>query len=66
VDITIARVFFGREFFASPNHEFGLGAGFHWMSLDTFIEGQIITGFGETEFAREAVSAEFPLPNIGG
>jgi len=67
VDIDIARVFFGRTFFnTSPQHEFGLGLGFHWMSLDTFIEGQIITNFGDTEFAREAVSAQFPLPNIGG
>lgn len=66
VDIKIARVFFGRTFFNNnPQHEFGLGAGFHWMSLDTFIEGQIIINDDETEFAREAVSAEFPLPNIG-
>jgi len=64
--LKIARVFFGRTFSAGPQHEFGLGAGFHWMSLDTFIEGQVITDSGDTEFAREAVSAEFPLPNIGG
>jgi hypothetical protein len=66
VDLTIARAFFGRTFSTGPQHEFGLGAGFHWLSLDTFIEGQVITNFGETEFAREAVSADFPLPNIGG
>ena len=65
VDLTIARAFFGRTFSTSPQHEFGLGVGFHWLSLDTFIEGQVITNLGETEFAREAVSADFPLPNIG-
>ena len=65
-DVDIARIFFGRTFFATaPQHEFGLGAGFHWMELDAFIEGQIITNVVDTEFHRESVSAGFPLPNIG-
>jgi hypothetical protein len=33
VDITIARAFFGRTFSAGPQHEFGLGAGFHWQAF---------------------------------
>jgi hypothetical protein len=66
IDISIARALFGRKFIHSLKHEFGLGAGFHWMSLDTFIEGQVTTNFVGTEFARKKVSAEFPLPNIGG
>ena len=66
VDQEIARLFFGRKFFTDqPNHEFGLGLGVHWMSLDTFIEGQILTDEDDLEFRRENVSASFPLPNIG-
>jgi len=65
-DVSIARLFFGRKFNTGPRHEFGLGAGLHWLELSSFIEGQIITENLDTEFHRADVSAEFPLPNIGG
>ena len=65
-DVSIARLFFGRTFHTGPQHEFGLGGGFHWLEIGAFVEGQILTNFAETEFARESVSADFPLPNIGG
>ena len=64
-DLDVGRIFLGRKFNLAPQHEFGLGAGLHWMSLDTFIEGEIIVGPISTEFERVSVSAEFPLPNIG-
>jgi hypothetical protein len=65
-DISIARIYFGRTFSSSPKHEFGIGGGVHWMELGSFIEGQIESSEGSTEFYRGSVSADFPLPNIGG
>jgi len=66
VDKSVARIFFGRTFSTSNRHEFGLGAGFHWMELDLFLEGQILTSEGDTEFYRGDADAAFPLPNVGG
>jgi hypothetical protein len=66
VKSTVARVFFGRKFFdLGPQHEFGAGIGFHWLELDTFIEGDIIIDDDTTGFHRASVDAEMPLPNIG-
>jgi hypothetical protein len=65
IDTTIIRVFFGRSFLNnSPGQELGVGLGLHWMEIDAFIEGQVITGL-TTEFRRESVSAPVPLPNLG-
>lgn len=66
IDAKVARVFFGRTFSTSPQHEFGLGIGLHWMELGTFLEGEIIINDDTTGFQRAEVSAEFPMPNIGG
>jgi hypothetical protein len=63
-DVSITRVFFGRTVISKPRHEFGAGAGIHWIKLDAFIEGQIISG-STTEFRRESVKSSLPLPNIG-
>jgi len=65
VDLEVVRAFFGREFDLGPQHELGIGLGLHWMSLDTFIEGEIIIDDFTTEFNRASVSASFPLPNVG-
>ncbi len=65
VELDVVRAFFGREFNLGPQHELGVGLGLHWMSLDTFLEGEIIINDNTTDFHRAAVSAEFPLPNIG-
>ncbi len=63
---SLTRVFLGRELDKSDRHEFGLGAGFHWIDIDAFIEGTvIIVGGGETTARREVVDTEGPLPNIG-
>jgi hypothetical protein len=63
IETSIFRVFFGRSYLNdSPWHEFGLGAGFHWLDIESFIEAQAIT---TTTYQRESVSAAFPLPNIG-
>lgn len=66
VDLDVIRVFFGRQFFTRPGHEFGAGLGLHWLEIDAFIAGQIIVDdLLDTEFRRSSVSAEAPLPNIG-
>ena len=65
MDLSVARLFFGRKFGNKPNQEWGLGAGLHWLELDTFLQGQILTSEGDLEFGRQTVSAEVPLPNIG-
>ncbi|MBE9549138.1 MAG: hypothetical protein IMF09_06975 [Proteobacteria bacterium] len=65
IGVSVGRLFFGREFSLSPQHEFGMGAGLHWMELDTFIKGDVLINDGSIEFQRRSVSASFPLPNIG-
>ncbi len=64
VDVSITRIFLGRSFWKKPGHEFGAGGGIHWMKIDAFIEGQIITG-STTEFHHESANTSLPLPNIG-
>jgi hypothetical protein len=66
VELTVARVFFGRSFHTGARHEFGLGAGLHWLQFGAFIEGEFFINDESTGFRREAVSADAPLPNIGG
>ena len=65
VDLSVARLYFGRTFYTRPGQEFGLGAGVHWMELGAFLEGQVLTNMGDTEFYRGNVSADVPLPNLG-
>ena len=65
VELDIVRAFFGREFNLGPEHEFGLGAGLHYLNLGTYIEGEIITSGFSNDFYRASNSAAFPLPNIG-
>jgi hypothetical protein len=64
-DFRLVRVFFGRQFNTSERHDFGIGAGLHWLEIGAFIEGNIIVGGGSNEFRRESVNVDFPLPNIG-
>ncbi len=65
VKLDIVRAFVGREFNLAPQHEFGLGFGLHYMSLDTYLEGEVIINDENTGFQRETASATFPLPDIG-
>jgi hypothetical protein len=64
-DLKLARIFFGREFSSSSRHEFGLGAGLHWLEIGAGIKGQILTDLGDTELYSDSVEADAPLPNIG-
>jgi len=66
VEFSVARVFFGREFSSGQKHEFGLGFGLHWLEIGAFVEGEFFLNDESTGFRRESVSADAPLPNIGG
>jgi len=65
LDATIARLFIGRSFFRKPNHDWGVGAGIHWMELDFYLEGNALVNGTINEFRREEASASVPLPNLG-
>jgi hypothetical protein len=65
-DFSVVRIFFGRNFESrSQRQRFGVGAGFHWIELGAFVEGNAIIAGGANEFRRESVSAAAPLPNLG-
>lgn len=64
-DFELIRVFFARRFESKEHHEFGIGAGLHWIELGAFIEGNAIIAGGGNAFRTESVSVSAPLPNIG-
>ena len=65
-DFSVLRIFFGRNFESSSKRQrFGVGAGFHWIELGAFVEGNAIVAGGANQFRRESVSAAAPLPNLG-
>ncbi len=64
-EFKLVRVFFGRQFNTSERHDFGVGAGLHWLEIGAFIEGEIIVGGAPNQFDRESVNVKAPLPNIG-
>ncbi len=65
-DLDLFRVFVGREFFTDEDyHEFGLGAGLHWLQVGAFIEGEMFLNDESRGFRRESVTADLPLPNVG-
>lgn len=65
VSLAVARLFFGRTFSTGPRHEFGLGAGLHWLELSAFVGGEFFLNEETTGVRRESVSADAPLPNVG-
>ncbi len=68
IETSIARLFWGRSFFRKPNHDWGVGAGIHWIEIDAFVEGQIVTTPpipGTGPIRREQATAAVPLPNLG-
>lgn len=66
VDLSVARLFFGRLFSTGPKHELGLGAGIHRMKIDAFIDGEVFVNDQSNGFQRKSVDANAPLPNLGG
>jgi len=65
-DLDITRLFFARDFSKSPHHEFGIGLGLHYMGFDAFLTGDLIVNGELFSAETRAVSADAPLPNIGG
>ncbi len=63
-NFSLTRIFFARQLDTSRSHDFGIGAGLHWLNMGAFIEGEILIN-GTSAAARRSVSAEAPLPNIG-
>jgi len=61
---SLTRIFFGRQLDTSRSHDFGIGAGLHWLEMGTFIEGEILIN-GTPTASRRSVSEGAPLPNIG-
>lgn len=64
-DFTLLRTFFARDFNVGERHEFGLGAGTHWLDIGSYIEGTILIEDGGTAYSRQSVRVSGPLPNIG-
>jgi hypothetical protein len=63
-NFSLTRIFFGRQLDTSRSHDFGIGAGLHWLEMGTFIEGEILIN-GTPTASRRSVSEGAPLPNIG-
>ncbi len=63
-NFSLTRIFFGRQLNTSKSHDFGIGAGLHWLEMGTFIEGEILIN-GTPTASRRSVSVGAPLPNIG-
>ena len=63
--LSLTRLFVGRHWDISGEHQdLGVGGGIHWLSINAFIEGTIISDGNET-FGRRSASTEGALPNIG-
>jgi len=66
VSADVFRLFFGRELFTdADHHEFGFGAGLHWLQIKAYMDGEFFVNDQSTGFRREQVNADLPLPNIG-
>ena len=64
-EFKLIRTFVGRDLHTSEKHEFGLGAGIHWLEIGAYIEGTVLVAGGGTASQLESVSTNGPLPNIG-
>jgi hypothetical protein len=60
----VARLFFGRSFSSSPQHDFGAGLGLHNLDLSAFIEGEAILDGGASGVQRIEVGGSQILPNL--
>jgi len=64
--LAVSRLFFGRSFFKNAQNDFGLGIGIHNLDLSAYVEGEVLVNDASTGVKRVSVSANQPLPNIGG
>ena len=63
--VSVSRLFFSRRFWDGGRHSLRLGAGIHFLETTVRIGGQATIDDMTTEFRTRAVSASFPVPNIG-
>jgi hypothetical protein len=64
--LAVSRLFFGRSFFKNAQNDFGLGIGIHNLDLSAYVEGEVLVNDASTGVRRVSVSANQPLPNVGG
>lgn len=65
VSFEVIRVFAGRSFIKNNKTDFGAGIGLHNLSIDAYIEGEILINDGDTGFHRGETDTSAPLPNLG-
>lgn len=63
-DFSLTRILLGRHLNIREAHDIGIGGGFHWLNLGSFIEADVLVN-GIPVATMRSVSAEAPLPNIG-
>ena len=64
--LAVSRLFFGRSFFKNAQNDFGLGIGVHNLDLSAYVKGEVLVNDVSTGDKRVSVSANQPLPNVGG
>ncbi len=65
VSFEVIRVLAGRSFIKNNKTDFGAGIGLHNLSIDAYIEGEILINDGDTGFHRGETDTSAPLPNLG-
>lgn len=60
----LTRFFWAFNLSKTPNSDYGVGAGFHWLHINAYIEGTVETPSGPASDGA-AASVDAPLPNIG-
>ena len=60
VDTSITRLFWGRSFFRRPSTDWGVGLGLHWLDIEAFLEGQILTMGGVMNLAVKLLRSRLP------
>lgn len=65
VSLEVIRLFLGRSIVKNERNDFGIGVGLHYLSLDAYIEGEILINDEDTGFHRGDASSSAPLPNLG-
>jgi len=64
--LAVSRLFFGRSLFKNAQNDFGLGIGIHNLDISAYVKGEVLLNDESTGVRRVSVSANQPLPNIGG
>jgi hypothetical protein len=60
----LTRFFWAYNLSKKPNSDYGVGAGFHWLHINAYIEGTVEAPSGPASDGEKA-SVDAPLPNIG-